>query len=266
MNIINYKIKLAGIPIEINCLHKSTRNFCREYLTEDAPLFSVSCSQSDIDAERTRSAKENRREGTEVIDYSDAYLETLAVYRKISDRLPDFDAMLFHGSVICAEGKAYIFTAKSGTGKSTHARLWRKVYGDRVFMINDDKPILRFISAGSGLTAAGLSDEKDAKIPCAFGTPWDGKHHLSTNTFAPIGGICVLERAEENSIVPMSAADVFPRLTAQTYRPDDPAMTVRTLSLVSALSTGVPCWRLGCNMEDEAARVSFEAMVHSPGK
>ena len=79
------------------------------------------------------------------------------------------------------DGEAYIFTAVSGTGKSTHAMLWREVFGERVRMINDDKPLIRITPEGKAVV---------------YGTPWDGKHHLSKNSAFPLKAICWLTRAK----------------------------------------------------------------------
>lgn len=74
-------------------------------------------------------------------EYSLSYLETLAVYRKIVTRLVFSDILLIHGSAIAVDGKAYLFTAPSGTGKSTHTRMCREYFKDRAVMVNDDKPL-----------------------------------------------------------------------------------------------------------------------------
>ena len=111
-------------------------------------------------------------------------METLAVYRKIADQMLSYDTLLFHGSVVAVDETGYLFTAKSGTGKSPHARLWREYLGERAVMVNDDKPLLQ-------ITKNGV---------IAYGTPWDGKHHLSSNIAVPLKAICILTRASENHI------------------------------------------------------------------
>ena len=123
---ISFQIKLAEISMKVYCLYQSTERFCREYLTEEEPCFEIEITQQDIEKERIYSNQNCIQEGHEVIHYSDAYLETLALYRKIAARLLDFHVLLFHGSVIAVHGEAYLFTAKSGTGKTTHTKLWLK--------------------------------------------------------------------------------------------------------------------------------------------
>lgn len=237
-------IKLAGIAIEIHCLYPSTKRFCRDYLTEAPADFAVEVTRADLAFEREKSARQDAAEGLAPRRYSDEYLETLAVYRKIAERLPDYDTLLFHGSAVAVDGAGYLFTAKSGTGKSTHTRLWRERFGPRAVMVNDDKPLLRV--AETGVTVCG--------------TPWDGKHRLSRNMEVPLSGLCLLSRSGDNRIGPVAPREAWPMLMQQTYRPADPAALAKTLALVDRLSRGVKLWSLGCNMEPEAAEVSYNAM------
>ena len=156
--------------------------------------------------------------------------------------MPEYDTFLFHGSAVAADGAAYIFTAKSGTGKSTHAALWREMLGERAVMVNDDKPLLRVHLDGTATV---------------YGTPWDGKHHLSHNA-VPVRAICILERAHENRIRRITKAEALPMLIQQAYRPADPAALQKTLMLLDRLN--VKLFRLGCNMDLSAARLSYNAM------
>ena len=174
-------IKLAGKIIQINHLYPYVCEYCRDYLydaNEDQIDFMIEINKSDIEAERRKSEKEAIREKRNVRKFSDEYLETLAVYRKIAEHMLDYDTLLFHGSVVAVDGQGYLFTATSGTGKSTHAGLWRKVFKERAVMVNDDKPLLA-ISKNSVL---------------AYGTPWNGKHRLSSNVAVPLKSICILQR------------------------------------------------------------------------
>lgn len=123
----NFTIEIAGRVIAVSALFESTRSFCGEYLCRGVPVFSVDITMDDIAFERTESLREDRLEGIPERSYSDAYLETLAVQRKITERLIDHDTLLFHGSAIAVDDSCYLFTAKSGTGKSTHTRLWRQL-------------------------------------------------------------------------------------------------------------------------------------------
>ena len=133
--------RLAGKKILIKTLFADSHGLCHDYRVEGNVDFSVLTTQVDIEMERQKSAREDKLAGVPVREYSDGYLETLAVYRKIVEKMPAYDTILFHGSCVAVDGVGYLFTAKSGTGKSTHTRLWREVLGIRAVMVNDDKDI-----------------------------------------------------------------------------------------------------------------------------
>ena len=124
-----FSMRLAGKVIEVRALFPETKAFCREYLCNDDAYFSVDITQDDIVREREKAAHQNMKEFGKALQHSDPYLETLALYRKIAGRLAEHQTLLVHGSAIAVDGQGYLFTAKSGTGKSTHARLWRKLLG-----------------------------------------------------------------------------------------------------------------------------------------
>jgi hypothetical protein len=242
MAMTEYTIELAGKRIRISGQYNYTKKFCEAYLCENTePDFTVVVTQSDIEFERAKSAAEDALEGIPVRQFYDRYLETLAVYRKIAELLIEDNILLFHGSAIAVDGEAFLFTAKSGTGKSTHTRLWRETFGDRAVMVNDDKPLLLL---------------RDGKV-WVCGTPWDGKHRLSTNTIVPLSGICILERGEKNAIAPVSAKDALPAIFEQSYRP---ANLGKLLEVVEILTQSVDFYRLQCNMDPEAAQVAYNGM------
>ena len=230
--------------MEITTLCPETHALCASYRAEGMPVFSIETAEPDIELERFKSAREATLEGHPPYSYSNGYLETLAVYRKIAERMPAYETILLHGSCVAVDGIGYLFTAKSGTGKSTHARLWRELLGKRAVMVNDDKPLIRIDSTGVTV----------------FGTPWDGKHHLSNNISVPLHALCILEQASENRIEPIAAKEAYPFLLQQTYRPADTDMLAKTLHLVDRLTVSVGLYRLSCNMDLDAARVAYDAM------
>jgi len=238
-----FTISLAGFPIRVEALHESTANFCRDYLTDEEPVFTVRMEQRDIDWERENAARERALEGLEPREYSERYLESLAVYRRIASLLLERDVLLFHGCVMACEGRAYLFTAPSGTGKTTHCRLWLDRFpGSHV--LNGDKPLLRI--------------EEERVLAC--GTPWQGKERYGCNEILPLEAICFLERDTVNHIAPVSFHDAFPALLAQTHRPAGGAAMLKTLALLEKLGQRTRLYRLGCNMEPEAAELSFTTM------
>ncbi len=234
--------RFADKCIRITSVCPRVHELCSDYRAQGQPDFAVETTQADIDFEREKSRREAEARGGPAV--SDAYLETLAVYRRIAERMPAYDTVLFHGSCVAVDGAGYLFAAKSGTGKSTHARLWRELLGQRAVMINDDKPLLRLTDEGA----------------LVYGTPWDGKHHLSRNASVPLKAVCILERAAVNSIRPVTAREAYPMLLQQVYRPANAEAMEQTLTLIDRLAAAVRLWRLSCNMDVEAARIAYEAM------
>jgi hypothetical protein len=239
-----FTIMIAGKRVAVEALYESTRLFCNDYLAEGTPDFSVSITPEDIRFEREKNDREESVEGIPHREFSDEYLETLSVYRKIADRLPAFRTILFHGSAISVDGVGYLFTAKSGTGKSTHTRLWREYFGARAVMINDDKPLLRM--EGSEVWVCG--------------TPWNGKHRLGMNTNVPLAGICILERGEENRISPISSKEALHMLMQQSHRPSNPVGVLHTMDTLNEMMNAVRFYRLECNQDPQAALVAYEGM------
>jgi len=243
---IDFRIRVAGRVAAVSAMFVSTRNYCAEYLCEDAPDFTVSTSPEDIAFEREKSNQENLLEGLPPQDFPDAYYEVTAVQRKIAEVLFAYDTLLFHGSVVAVDGAAYLFTAKSGTGKSTHTRLWREVLGSRAVMINDDKP---FLHVGTeGVTV--------------FGSPWNGKHRLGSNTSVPLRAICILKRGETNRIRRIQARDAVNMLIQQSHRPQNRGMMLTYMRLLDRLTSRVVFYQLECNMDPQAAVVAYEAMAN----
>ena len=240
-----FTLRLADRVIAVSAQFPSTKAFCEGYLADGSADFAVSVLPADLRYEQEKSAAEDLLEGREVRQFSESYLELLAVYRKIAERMPEYDTFLFHGSAISVDGAGYLFTAKSGVGKSTHARLWRERFGACVVMVNDDKPLLR---------------RKDGEF-FVCGTPWCGKHRLGANISVPLKAVCLLERAVENQIAPISCREAYPLLLQQSYRPADGTMLLKTLALADRLGRDTALYRLQCNMNPEAAEVARSGML-----
>lgn len=238
-----FTINIAGSQIGLRVNDPISKQICADYLTgPDAEgSLIVEITEADVLREAQRS---NARIG-ELSRTAGPYHESLAMFRKITEALIPHDTLLIHGSVVAVDGEAYMFSAPSGTGKSTHTALWRAQFGDRAMMVNDDKPMLRL--------------EQDRVLAC--GTPWNGKHHLGNNVLVPLKGICYLERAEENSIERLSSEQALPYVFRQTYRPADGALMLRTMDLLSRLLQLVPVYRMHVNnFRPDAVSVAYEGM------
>ena len=236
--------KIADKMIEVVSIYEKVHNYCKDYAAVGRADFTVTTTQEDIDFETQRELRCAEREGRPPLDSPDDYREELAVYRKIAEKCPDWDTVLFHGSVIAVDGQGFLFTAKSGTGKSTHTRLWREYFGDKAVMVNDDKPLLKITD--SGVTA--------------YGTPYNGKHRLGCNMSVPLKAVCILTRGEKNSIVRIDKSEAYAMLLQQVYRPMKTLQMAKTLRLLDELAAKVELYRLACNMDIEAAEVAYNGM------
>ena len=238
------RYKIADKVVEVTSIYDEVHEYCTDYLTDEPADYSITTTQADIDFEREKSAREDEIEGIPARHFSDSYLEELAVYRKIAKQMISYDTILFHGSVVAVDDVGYLFTAKSGTGKSTHTRLWREYFGDRAVMVNDDKPLLKITDSGV----------------IAYGTPYNGKHRLGTNTFVPLKAICILTRSAENHIEAIRREQAYTMLLQQVYRPADSILMMKILTLIDRLGDCVKLYKLGCNMDISAAKVAYEGM------
>ncbi len=225
----------AELTVHVSHQYEYLSEMCRDYISTRTPDVSITLTDEDVARERERS-----EDGCT----NAPYLESLAFYRKLCEWAVFHRVLLFHCSAIAVDGVAYLFAAPSGTGKSTHTALWRRVFGERAVMINDDKPLL-------------LLEQDGARV---FGTPWDGKHRLSNNISAPIGGICFLARGEQNEIERVSPNEALPRLLGQTFRPEGAEGTARMLQLAIELTARVPMWSLRCNISEQAVHTAYGAM------
>ncbi len=170
--------------------------------------------------------------------------EIIATTRFFYMNLLKFDGFMLHSSAVAVNGKAYLFSAPSGTGKSTHTEQWLKLFGDEAYILNDDKPGILI---------------RDGQV-FAAGTPWSGKSDLNKNEVLPLQGICVLTRSPDNWIKPLEGMQAIFSILNQTLRPADGARMDKLMSLIDACINAVPVWQMGCNISTEAAKLSYTAM------
>lgn len=224
--------KIAGLLVQMDTFGR-TEDFARPYLIEGPQTPDIV-----VEADWTPWKKKSDK-------ISDASCEYLATGSSFYRQLLNFNGMLLHSSALVMDGKAYLFSAPCGTGKSTHVALWRRVFGDdRVRVLNDDKPALR-LENGTWY---------------AYGTPWSGKTGQNLNLRAPLAGITMIERGKMNEIEPFSGKAAIRAVLSQTTPVQETELRIKQLGLLDKLMTQVPIWKLKCNMEPEAAIVSYEAM------
>lgn len=230
-----FYIKLANQTIQIHCNYPYSYQLCRDYIVPAQQAdFSVAVTEADIAREKLDSP-----------EFSNGYLEGICLYRKIAEQLPVRNRMVFHGAAIQYGTKGLIFTAPSGTGKSTHIGLWKKYYKDAVKVVNGDKPVLSVEDSG-------------VKV---WGTPWAGKEGWQRNCSADLSALCFLKRGTENRIRRLKPEECLNDLMGQVYLPEDMEAAACTLELLDRLLKKVPVFSLECDISEEAVRCSFRALI-----
>lgn len=230
-----FTVLMAGLPIRIHCRHSYSEQLCKDYIVSDREV--------ELDIRITE--EELRREQERSMECKEAYVESLCIQRKIAEELPERERFLMHGAAICYRNRAYLFTAPSGTGKTTHIRLWREYLGEAVTVINGDKPFL------------SVEEERVT----VWGSPWAGKERWQQNIQAPLQGFCILKQAENNHIRRLSPEEGVSDLLRQIYWPEGGESAAKTLELLDCILEQIPIYQLECNISEDAVRTSFEAMT-----
>ena len=233
-----FNIKIADLTVQMHSRFDYSEKKCADYI--------VNSETVDLVAVADRNRMSHEAKNSKVI-FPQGYSEYIDLFRSIAEQLPEFDRFVFHGASIKAFEKGYVFTAPSGTGKSTHVGLLMKYFGDRVSIINGDKPLL------------GVS----GNLATVYSCPWAGKEGWNNNTSAPLGGIILLRRGTVNTIKKIDPAEYFNELMKQVYIPDGSVMKLKTLELIDRLSKLVPFYLLECDMSEKAAQTSFNMMLEN---
>ena len=156
---------------------------------------------------------------------------------------------LFHAASVSYKGLGYLFLGKSGTGKSTHARLWLK-YIEGTELFNDDNPVVRLF-------------EKDGrKFAVAYGSPWSGKTPCYKNVKFELGGFVLLSQAPFNKITPLKGvsayAAILPSISGMRW---DKKIADGLHLTQNGLASNVPVWYLECLPDEDAARLCCQSIV-----
>lgn len=231
--------RIAGMNIAVEPRYEYTKKHLADYAVDDTDYeLLINITDEMIDYEQSLNVKIHGEK------LGDAGCESIAVLRVLCDYIIRRGGFFLHCSCLKYRGKAIIFTAPSGTGKSTHAALWKQHFGDAVEIINDDKPLVR----------------EDADGFTIYGTPWRGKHGRGTNTSAPIGAVFFLAQAPENSVEPVDSITALSLLMQQTVIPRGREDTAALVDMLGRLIESVPMHRLYCNISDEAVTTALSAL------
>lgn len=212
-------------------------NLYEDYLiNDDAIDFEVSCSREEI-----------IKEANEGESIQNVYLEVTALHRKIAEWLPNRNAFVLHSACFDVDGVGVAFAAHSGTGKTTHMNRWMEYLGNKMTIVNGDKPIVRFF-------------DDEPNTPYAYGTPWNGKEHLGCNMRTPLRNICFIERSDTNFVERLDCKAAISRIFNQVYMPKDRLAVVKTMELIDRLLNCCNLWIIHCNMDENAGELAYKAI------
>ena len=229
--IADYLIEYIGVnPL----IQRKTLEYTTSFYNSDLRII---ISDNQIEAERIIIKKE----------ITALRAENNVFYREIAEWLPLQNALVMHSATFDVDGAGVAFAAHSGTGKTTHMLLWQKLLGDRLKIVNGDKPIVRYF-------------DDQPHTPYAYGTPWNGKEHLGCNMRTPLKHICFIERAEQNSCEKMDKNDAVNLIFNQVYMPKDPAAAANTIVLINRLISDCSLWKIKCNMDISAAETAYRTI------
>lgn len=231
------KCKIADINFCTNTICSGTNEHFEKYLISDDANCDISFSITEAEI----IAEEN--DGI----FPKSYLEFIALCRKIAEWLPQNGAFLLHSACFEVNGSGVAFAAHSGTGKTTHMLLWQRLLGEKMTVVNGDKPIIRYF-------------ESEPQVPYAYGTPWNGKERLGCNMRTPLRHICFIERSDKNYCEPITKSEAINPILNQVYMPKNPVAMSQTLALTDRLLSDCRLWKIHCNMEPEAAEVSYKTI------
>lgn len=238
LTIVKEKYNIAGLKILMTTYHKETMRRAMPYRTKEA------WSEDEADGVIDFGQEYYEKIYREYMPHSNyttiEYMYTGNLFHRI---LLKHNGCMLHSSAVVVDGYAYLFSANSGTGKSTHTELWLKHFGDKAYIINDDKPSLR-LEQGEWYV---------------YGTPWSGKYNINVNTRVKLGAIVFLERAKDNWIEPLNPGEAVPLFFRQTVRTlkTEEKMDMALEKIEQVLTTN-PIYKMGCNISEEAVITAYE--------
>ena len=231
--------KFANFFVEINPLYDYTKDMIKFFETDETPT-------SDVIKVGDKFTVDDYKKYISLHPEVPIY-ETEYVYLSFDffEKILKYNAIMVHSSAIKYNRKCYLFSADSGVGKSTHTALWQEVYGDKVQIINDDKPIIRI---------------KNNKL-IVYGSPFAGGTMKFQNDSADLEAIVFLERSKNNSIEELSPQSAMRYLFKESVRKIGKNQMNNSLNMISVILENCKIYKLHCNMDKSSAILSHDTIV-----
>lgn len=213
--------------------YPETKKYFKDYICEEIP-------ETEKEELTITDGLWERHKNITFPGITEAYTEFYALLGVTSRRLLKDGKCLFHGVAFLWRGKAWIITAPSGTGKTTQLRIWQKLYGKEMEVINGDKPIMECREDGT---------------VWVYPSPWNGKENFSGTKSGRLAGIIYLEQADHNAISRMSVRSAMIPIYRQFLYYGDHEEEIRDAGhMLNIILRNIPVWKL-CNLGDEASAV-----------
>lgn len=231
------KYSIADLIIEFDAKYNTTKKRAEKYKYNEekkSTNFKINVSDNNI-------KKEIELNETLTVDLAEYMIIGTNFYKG----LLNYNGCMLHASAVVIDNEAYLFSANSGTGKSTHTSLWLKHLNEKKpYIINDDKPTIRIMEDGIYV----------------YGTPFSGKNDISKNTRAKLKGICFIERSTKNSIKKIEPKEALPLFFEQTVKRLNKEQMLKLLDIMDVILTKIPMYKMCCNVSEEAVKLSYETM------
>ena len=232
----NFKIKIANKVFEINAFNETTKRYCGSFLTNEETNCVITMTEEDLKNEATVS-----NDGKVYVNE-----EISALYRKIAELLVEDGVIVFHSSSFVVDNIAFLITARSGVGKSTHARNLNEYIGDSFKYINDDKPLL----------------EVNENSVTVYSNPWNGKERRGNNISAPLKAIFFLNRGETNTYRKIeNKEEIYIKMLSQIYLPKEKAKREKALKVADMLLKNINFYEINVTKDIESAKMTYEEII-----
>ena len=242
---MTFQVDLAGSVFGIEAMCPGTVHFFKGFLAEGkSPDIMIRPTRADMKTEWAYELQSLNGANMDTKNFGTwtSVLERRAIYHLIGEQLPAQNVLLMHGAVVSDGLSACMFTAASGTGKTTRAKLALENHPD-FFILNGDKPLIRV--------------EEERVVAC--GSPWNGKENYGVNAEAPLAAIFLLERADHTALKELTVQEAFSFLLRQTFIPSDPAGAMKAMQLLHAMSGKVRVFRFLSEPTAESVETALRA-------
>lgn len=228
------KYSIAGLRVLMDAREKTARQAEKYKTNEDFEKADIIVSATD---DAINNYSQRNKTSLEIAAYM---VETGIFYRQ----LLNYNGVFLHASAVVVDDKAYLFSAPCGTGKSTHTSLWLELFGDKAYILNDDKPAIRVLDDGI----------------YAYGTPFSGKHDISAPKKVKLQGICFISRGKEDVIEAMDKKEAVFKMYHASLRKIDADQVAKEFEILEKIALNIPVFHLTCTPTLNAAKVAYAEM------